>query len=30
MDEARQRIAKAKAEQATALDLGGLGLTELP
>ena len=30
MDEARRRVAKAKAEGATYLDLNELGLTELP
>ena len=30
MEEARKRIAKARAEEATSLDLRGLGLTKLP
>ena len=30
MEEARRRIAEAKAERATGLDLRGLDLTELP
>ena len=30
MEKARKRIAKARAEEATSLDLSGLGLTKLP